>query len=581
MQPIYITETPAAFRLTFPYDPQLVALIKRVPSRPRWNPEEKEWVIRKESAFYTAERDARWYVEAFAGWAVAKRLCGGIIRTEENDGDRDFELPAMQPLEGEHYMQLEPYGYQLEGVRYALDHKRCIFGDQPGLGKTLQAICTVVKAHREAAAYGDSYPVLVICPAALKVNWQREFKKFAGVNAVILDDRNRHSWERFSELRRPDGEPYAPVFITNYESLRKHFVSEVRDHKRKTLRSIVFDPRVRLFNSVIIDESHKCKSAKTQQSKYVEGICEGKRWILALTGTPVVNDNTDLIQQLKILGRLEDFGGYRSFTARYCGGARQSSNLRELNYRLWRCCFFRREKSKVLTQLPDKIRQYISCDITNRAEYNAAERDVIDYLRRYQNATEERVARAMRGEVMVKMGILKQIAARGKIRAVSEFVHDIIDGGEKLILFAYLREVVEALKEEFPHAVTVTGADDTQAKQTAVDRFQNDPECRLIILNYKSGGTGLTLTAASRVGFIEFPWTYSDCEQAEDRAHRNGQKNAVNCYYFIGDRTIDRYMYDVIQTKKGIADGVTGTTTQIAESVMDITMNLFREELGN
>ena len=136
------------------------------------------------------------------------------------------------------------------------------------------------------------------------------------------------------------------------------------------------------------------------------------------------------------------------------------------------CCFFRREKAKVLTQLPDKMRQYITCDITNRKEYDDAENDVIKYLRQYKNASDDRVARATRGQVMVKMGILKQIAARGKIKAVSEFIHDVIDGGEKLIMFAYLKEVVEALKKEFPDAVTVTGSDDIKAKQNAVDRFR-------------------------------------------------------------------------------------------------------------
>jgi SWI/SNF-related matrix-associated actin-dependent regulator 1 of chromatin subfamily A len=334
-----------------------------------------------------------------------------------------------------------------------------------------------------------------------------------------------------------------------------------------------------MFKSVIIDESHKCKSTKTQQAKYVEGICKGKQWIFELTGTPVVNNNTDLVQQLKILGRLDDFGGYNQFIGRYCDGPKQSSNLRELNYRLWCCCFFRREKQKVLTQLPEKTRQYITCDITNRKEYDDAEKDVLQYLRTYKKASDDKIARAMRGQIMVKMGILKAIAARGKIKAVSDFIHDIIDGGEKLILFAYLKEVVEALKKEFPDAVTVTGADNIAQKQTAVDRFQNDPECKLIILNYRSGGTGLTLTAASRVGFIEFPWTYSDCEQAEDRAHRNGQKNNVNCYYFLGDKTIDKYMYSVIQSKKDIANEVTGTTTQIEEDIVNITMNLFRDRL--
>lgn len=578
IKPIYITETPNTFRLSFAYNKEMVTLIKRVPSSPKWDAQEKEWIVKKESVCYPPDRDARWYVEAFAQWAVAKRFVAGISRHSENN-DVVYEIPPMKEFSGEHYMLLNPYQYQLEGVRYALDHKRCIFGDQPGLGKTLQAICSVVKAHKEAKAYGESFPILVICPAALKVNWQREFKKFAGLNSIILDDKNRDNWHRFYELRNGHGDPLSSVFITNYESLKKFFVSGVKDHQRMTLRSIVFDERIKMFNSVIIDESHKCKSSKTQQSKFVEGICKGKRWVFALTGTPVVNNNTDLVQQLKILGRLDDFGGYKHFVDRYCDGPKQSSNLRELNYKLWMCCFFRREKSKVLTQLPDKMRQYITCDITNRKEYDDAENDVIKYLRQYKNASDEKVARAMRGAVMVKMGILKQIAARGKIKAVSEFVHDVIDGGEKLIMFAYLKDVVEALKAEFPDAVTVTGSDDIKAKQNAVDSFQNDPECKLIILNYKSGGTGLTLTAASRVGFIEFPWTYSDCEQAEDRAHRNGQKNAVNCYYFLGDNTIDRYMYNVIKTKKDIANEVTGTTTQIEEDMVNITMNLFRDRL--
>ncbi len=576
MKPIYITETPGTFRLSFEYNPALIDLVKRIPTR-RWDQSEKVWIVSKEG-LYPPGCDARWYVEAFAQWAVQRNYCSHVARRSETR-DVVYEIPPMREFVGDHYMLLNPYSYQLEGVRYALDNKRCIFGDQPGLGKTLQAICSVVKAHREAMVYGETFPVLVICPAALKVNWKREFKKFAGIEACILDDSNRASWEKFWELKRPDGEALCPVFITNYESLKKFFVIKVKNTSRFTLASIEFDERVRLFKSVIIDESHKCKSSKTQQAKFVEGICKGKKWIFALTGTPVVNNNTDLIQQLRILGRLDDFGGYKQFVSRFCDGPKQSSNMKELHYRLWCCCFFRREKAKVLTQLPDKMRQYITCEITNRKEYQDAENNFLKYLRQYKHADDDKIARAMRGEVMVRMGILKEIAARGKVKAVSEFIHDVIDGGEKLIMFAYLKEVVMALKEEFPDAVTVTGSDNITPKQNAVDRFQNDPECKLIILNYKSGGTGLTLTASSRVGFIEFPWTYSDCEQAEDRAHRNGQKNAVNCYYFLGDKTIDEYMYKVIQTKKDIANEVTGTTTQIDEDVVSNVMNLFSSRL--
>lgn len=566
------------YRVQFDYHPKLVEVIKTIPSKPRYDGTDRAWLVSINDPRYPVGRDAAWYVGAFSHWAVQMRFCSAVKQREVTE-NLNYDLPVMKPFGGEHYMLLEPYQYQLEGVQYAIDNKRCIFGDQPGLGKTLTAICTVVKAHRESAIYGESFPTLVICPASLKVNWQREFKKFAGMNAIILDDSNRQSWQSFYECKKTDGSPLCEVFITNYESLKKFFVKKVSDSSKLTMKSIAFDERVKLFKSVIIDESHKCKSSKTQQGKFVEGICKGKRFVLALTGTPVVNNNTDLIQQLKILSRLEDFGGYARFVEKYCDGPKQASNVKELNWRLWNCCFFRREKSKVLAQLPDKTRQYLQVDISNMKEYQNAEADIVNYLKQYKNATEAQVLRSMNGAVMVKMGILKQISARGKIKAMSEFIHDVIDGGEKLIVFAYLKDVVSELKKAFPKAVTVTGSDNSSQKQFAVDSFQTNPDCKLIILNYKSGGTGLTLTASSRVAFIEFPWTFSDCEQAEDRAHRNGQKNSVNCYYFLGKDTIDKYMYDVIQTKKNIANGVTGTDDQVEENIVNLARDLFKDKL--
>ena len=172
------------------------------------------------------------------------------------------------------------------------------------------------------------------------------------------------------------------------------------------------------------------------------------------------------------------------------------------------------------------------------------------------------------------MNILKQVSARGKIDSAVDVIHNTIDGGEKLIVFCFLKEVVAALKREFPQAVTVTGDDNDRQKQYSVDKFQQDEACKLIILNYRSGGTGLTLTAASNVLFVEFPYTYADCCQAEDRAHRNGQKNAVTCTYLLGQNTIDEYMYNLIQTKKNIANGVTGTVDDVEEKVSQSEMIL-------
>ena len=146
-------------------------------------------------------------------------------------------------------------------------------------------------------------------------------------------------------------------------------------------------------------------------------------------------------------------------------------------------------------------------------------------------------------------------------------------------MFCFLKEVVAALKREFPKAVTVTGDDNDKQKQYSVDKFQQDENCKLIILNYRSGGTGLTLTAASNVLFVEFPYTAADCEQAEDRAHRNGQKNAVNCIYLLGNGTIDEYLYNLIQTKRGIANAVTGTDDIVEEKVINQSDLIFNAAL--
>ena len=267
--------------------------------------------------------------------------------------------------------------------------------------------------------------------------------------------------------------------------------------------------------------------------------------------------------------------------ARYCAGEHKSSHLKELNYLLRKNCFIRRLKKDVLTQLPDKTRSYLVTDIDNMKEYKEAERDIIKYLVKYQDADDDKIQRTIRGAIMVKMSLLKQISARGKVDGAVEMIHNTIDGenGQKLIVFCYLKEVVQALKSVFRDAVTVTGDDSPQQKQYAVDRFQNDERVRLIILNYKSGGVGLTLTAASNVLFVEFPWTYSDCCQAEDRAHRNGQKNAVNCVYLLGKDTIDEYMYELIQSKKYISDGVTGTDDEVEQKKVNESDLIFNAAL--
>lgn len=539
------------FELSFKYKPSIIERVRQIPGR-HFDGSKKVWIVPTRSRV-----DLERMIYQIQQFENINWLSGN----EKKEEDIAYDIPELPELAIPHSLKIQPYPYQLKGIARGLELKRFMNCDEPGLGKTLQSIATINLAN--------AFPCLVICPSSLKINWMREWEKFTDKKAMVLTDKVRDTWTFFYQTGMHQ------VFIVNYESLKKYFVQRIKKAEGWTLRDVEFRNSINLFKSIIIDESHRCKSASTQQAKFCKGICTGKEWVIELTGTPVVNRPKDLIPQLAILNRMEDFGGYKEFVNRYCSGQREASNLKELNFNLWQHCMFRREKSLVLTDLPDKIRQVNTCEITNRKEYMDAERDLIMYLQKYKDADDEKIEKALRGEVMVKIGILRNISARGKVRDVIEFVKDFRENGKKIILFCSLHEVVDQLKRYFPTAVSVTGRDSLDEKQRAVDAFQNNPKADIIICSIKAAGVGLTLTASSNVAFVEFPWTYADCCQCEDRAHRIGQKDSVTCYYFLGRRTIDEKVYRIIQEKKNIANAVTGSTEDIEENIVDMVARIF------
>ena len=539
------------FELSFNYKTSIIERVRQIPGR-RFDGARKVWIVPTRSRV-DLERMI-YQIQQFEN-------INWVSGTTKKEEDIAYDVPELPDLTIPHSLKIQPYPYQLKGIARGLELKRFMNCDEPGLGKTLQSIATINLAN--------AFPCLVICPSSLKINRQREWEKFTDKKAMVLTDKVRDTWTFFYQTGMHQ------VFIVNYESLKKYFVQRIKKAEGWTLRDVEFRNSINLFKSVIIDESHRCKSASTQQAKFCKGICTGKEWVIELTGTPVVNRPKDLIPQLAILNRMDDFGGYKPFVNRYCSGQREASNLKELNFNLWKYCMFRREKSLVLTDLPDKIRQVNTCEITNRKEYMDAERDLIMYLQKYKDADDEKIEKALRGEVMVRINILRQISARGKVRDVIEFVKDFRENGKKIILFCSLHEVVDQLKRYFPTAVSVTGRDSQDEKQRAVDAFQNNPKADIIICSIKAAGVGLTLTASSNVAFVEFPWTYADCCQCEDRAHRIGQKDSVTCYYFLGRRTIDEKVYRIIQEKKNIANAVTGSTEDIEENIVDMVARIF------
>lgn len=454
-----------------------------------------------------------------------------------------------------HNLKVTPYEYQQEGILFGLRKKRFLIGDEPGLGKTLQSIGVVDCAR--------AYPCLVICPSSLKINWQREFEKFADVKALVLDNATRSTFPYLLSMGMYQ------VAIVNFESLRKYFVWDIKTNGSFRLKDVVFSSCIKLFKSVIIDESHRVKDPGAQQTIFTKGICSGKRYIALLSGTPVVNRPEDLVAQLSIMERLaDDFGGRGKFLSDYCSFGKdqeeeQAEALADLSAKLYDNCMIRREKKSVLTELPEKTRTdlYVELDPESRKVYDTAAADLREYLEKYTGCTDVEIRRKMRMEALVKFMTLRSLSAKGKVRQAVDFVNTFLANGKPLILFCSYHEIVDALKKAFPKAVSVTGRDSLVEKQAAVDSFQNG-HAQLIICSIKAAGVGLTLTASSNVAFVEFPWTYADCCQCEDRAHRIGQKDNVTCYYLLGRNTIDHVLYSIIHKKKSIANQIMGTTVR-------------------
>jgi SWI/SNF-related matrix-associated actin-dependent regulator 1 of chromatin subfamily A len=413
--------------------------------------------------------------------------------------------------------------FQWAGVRYALRARRAFLADEQGLGKTVEALA--------ALEADDAFPAVVVCPASLKLNWEREAGRWLPHRSVAVIQ---------GRMAVP---PTAEITILNYEVVAAH---------REALGRL--RPR-----ALVVDESHLCKNPQAKRTQAVRRLAEtvvpdGLR--LALTGTPVLNHADELISQLRVLGRLEDFGSGARFKRQFRG---QLSEER-LHWHLRRRCFVRRLKTEVLPQLPAKRQVVVPVALDNEREYRLAEQDVIAWLREQPLDLRElnaRIAATLRAERLAQLGTLQRLAARGKLHAALAWIHDFLASGEPLVVFARHVEVQMAVLERFPHALHLLGRDTIGERDDAVRAFQEPDGQQLIVAATRVGAQGITLTRASNVAFLELEWTPALHDQAEDRCHRIGQRDAVTAWYLLAADTIDETMARLIQRKRGLIAAVT------------------------
>ncbi len=452
--------------------------------------------------------------------------------------------------------------YQRAGIDYLLEHRKSFQADEMGLGKTLQAL-----AATEAC---NGYKLLVLAPASLLRNWRNEVARWLPARSVQIISKGKTQVD-----------PAAQIVIVSYDIAKGH-------EGIKSARWV----------TVIADEAHSLKNGKTDRAALAHVVSRAtNRWLL--TGTPIKNRPSDLIEPLKMLNHLDALGGWETFVRRYCDGhkvkkgyklvweIKGASNLAELRERLAVLGFVRRLKSDVLTELPAKIRTVlpVELDAQGGREIRDAETALRDILAGKTRALSEVAtddAAGRRGDVLGALARLRRAVGVAKVDAACTWIDGALAQDEKLLVFGHHSDVLDGIGEHLRKKdidfVRLDGDTPVQARQDLVDRFQNDKTVRVFLGSMSAAGQGITLTAASQVLIVEQSWTAAEMDQAEDRAHRIGQQqDTVVATHLIAIGTIDEPVLELITTKRATAaQAVDGATeVQAAESIEKMLLARF------
>lgn len=496
--------------ITSPYEEK--DRIKSLSQR-KWNPDIKRWIapVSILDEILTKFPDAEISTSILEEIEKVKKL-----KTASNAVSSSVDLN----INGNKLMPFQNAGVEFLEIAGG----KALIADEMGLGKTIEAIAYLFR-HPELR------PAIIICPASLKINWQREIKKWMNEDAIIVNGKQIENGHK--------------IYIINYDILKNH---------KDAILNIA--PQI-----MILDESHYVKNYKAQRTKLIVELSQKIPKKILLTGTPILNRPKELWTQLNVIDP-KTYNNFFNFGVRYCAGEKTKygwdfsgvSHQDELNEKL-KTIMVRRTKAQVLSELPDKRRTTIDIPINNQDEYNEAKNNFYRFILDWKG--KDAANKASRAEVLSQIETLKQVAIKGKMDEIIEWINDFLETGEKLIIFAHHRDIVEQIyKQYYNIAVKLTGETNMEDRQKAVDAFQNNPDIKLFIGNIKAAGVGITLTAASNVAFIELPWTPSELTQAEDRAHRIGQKNAVNIYYLVAEGTIESRMAGLLKKKAEIIGSI-------------------------
>ncbi|MEV4735453.1 MULTISPECIES: DEAD/DEAH box helicase [unclassified Microbacterium] len=476
----------------------------------------------------------------------------------------------------------------LEAVREG--HRSFLLADEPGLGKTAQSVL--------AASVAGAYPLLVVVPNVVKMNWAREVERWTP--------------QRRATVIQGDGDDidaFADVFIVNYEILDRHM---------SWLASIG-------LRGMVVDEAHFIKNLSSQRSQNVLSLASrvrertpgGNPLMLALTGTPLINDVEDFDAIWRFLGWTTgekpgpvlmeklDATGFTPADKAFYPEARDAVISMGI---------VRRKKKDVAADLPDKLIADLPVQLDDEfgRSIRQAERELGERLAaRYRRIIEARGDRGLApGEIdddivrLVAQNELEESKAAGtggdnvftmvrrigqaKAQLAADYAAQLQRSVGKVVFFAKHIDVMDQAEAHFAAAgirsVSIRGDQTSAARQQAIDDFNGDPEVGIAVCSLTAAGVGLNMQAASNVVLAELSWTAAEQTQAIDRVHRIGQDEPVTAWRIIAAHTVDTKIAELIDQKQGLAaralDGE-ATDDAAAEPVqLGALMHLLREALG-
>lgn len=439
---------------------------------------------------------------------------------------------------------IKPMPHQKEGVlRIEKCGGRTLLADEMGLGKTTSVLGCLKRNP-------SWLPAVVVCPANVKYNWEHEAQLHFGIRASVCEG------EKPPEFNRKGGfEIHSQLTIVNYDIL-------------ENWESYLIECG---FSFLALDECQMLANRAAKRTRSAARLAAHATQVVGMSGTPIMNRPIEIWPVLHMIWP-HIFKSYWAFAQRYCNPRwtqwgwdySGSANLDELNKILTDLGMIRRRKDILV--LPEKKIEIIPVDLTNPNEYHEASTDFMGWLKKNHA---HKVRKVKKTEKMARVGYLLRLGAKMKLPACVKRINHLLEAhpNQKIVVMAVHQKAIRVLEAKINcKTVTIDGNVSGRDRQLAVEQFQYDAKTRVCIGNIRAAGVGITLTAATRLMFLEFWWNPGTHQQAADRIHRIGQTEPVTIEYLVARNTLEEKLCKLLQDRQKIISSVVDGGEDSSES---------------